>query len=303
METSLPRPRGFAVSERTFRLIAVAGLTMLIVVVASGALTRLTGSGLGCEHWPGCKPGAPLEIKGSHAVMEFSNRVVGGLTVLATLATWVASLLLAGARRSLRWLAFATFVGAAAQAPLGAVTVRYELNPWLVGAHFLLSMVVLTLGTIVVLVAFERGGDPVPGSIRALGLVVAAAGGALLATGVLATAAGPHSGSVAVPRIGSFQPAMWVHVRATAIFAIAFAVLLAWLLANRSGHVRLALAAFALLLAQMAVGELQYRTKLPWELVVVHVTLAAITWAALSALVAMLWRPRPSAVPVRRMAA
>jgi heme a synthase len=292
MATSLPRPRAFAISAGTLRRFAVANLTMLVVVVGSGTTTRLTGSGLGCQHWPGCKPGAPLDISGFHAVVEFSNRVVGGITVCVALTTWVASLLLPRAGRAVHWLAFGTFAGALAQAPLGAITVHYDLNPWLVGTHFLLSMVVLSMGVLVVLEAFALRGDAVPPSIRALGLLSAVAGAALLTTGMLATAAGPHSGSIAVPRIGSFQPAMWLHVRSTAIFAIAYAVLLAWLLVRRSDQLRLALLAFGLLLVQMAIGEIQYRAKLPWQLVIVHVTLAAIVWAALSALVALLWRPR-----------
>jgi cytochrome c oxidase assembly protein subunit 15 len=109
---------------------------------------------------------------------------------------------------------------------------------------------------------------------------------------MLATAAGPHSGSVAVPRIGSFQPAIWLHVRATALFAVAFAILLAWLLLRRSLHLRGALLVAALLSVQMVVGEVQYRTELPWWLVLVHVTLSAAVWAATTAFVALLWRPR-----------
>jgi cytochrome c oxidase assembly protein subunit 15 len=292
VDTAVPRRRALAISERTFRGLAVANVVMLVVVVASGATVRLTGSGLGCEHWPGCKPGAPLAIGGFHAVVEFTNRIVGGMTVIVALATWVGSLLLPRAGRAVRWLAFGAFVGAFAQAPLGGITVHYDLNPWLVGSHFLLSMIVLTLGVTVLLEAFGLRSDPVPPALRTLGLVAGAAGGALLVTGVLATAAGPHSGSIAVPRIGSFQPAMWVHVRSTAIFAIAYAVLVAWLVVRRSDRIRLAFVALGLLLVQMAVGEIQYRAKLPWELVIVHVTLAAIVWAALSALVALLWRPR-----------
>ena len=56
METSLPRLRRLAVSARTFRRLALASAVMLVVIVASGATVRLTGSGLGCEHWPGCRP-------------------------------------------------------------------------------------------------------------------------------------------------------------------------------------------------------------------------------------------------------
>jgi len=47
-----------------------------------------------------------------------------------------------------------------------------------------------------------------------------------------------------------------------------------------------------LLLVQMTVGEIQYRTKLPWWLVLGHVTLAAAVWASAVAFVGSLWRSR-----------
>jgi heme A synthase len=46
----------------------------------------------------------------------------------------------------------------------------------------------------------------------------------------------------------------------------------------------------ALLLVQMAVGELQWRNQLPWWLVLIHVGLAAAVWAWTVGLVAALWR-------------
>src|SRR5215213_7011038 len=172
---------------------------MLIVVVATGTTVRLTGSGLGCEHWPGCQPGQPLPTQGFHSVIEFSNRIVAGITIIVTLATFLGSLFTTGARTWVRWLAAGTFFGTLAQAPLGAITVYYDLNPWLVGTHFLLSLVVLTLGVLVALEAYRLRGEPVPAWVRRVGLVVGAAAAALVVTGMLATAAGPHSGSVAVP--------------------------------------------------------------------------------------------------------
>src|SRR3954452_18363356 len=147
MATSLPRPRALAVSADTFRRIALTNVVMLIVVVATGTTVRLTGSGLGCEHWPGCQPGDPLPTQGFHSVVEFSNRIVAGIAIVMKLLTLGASLLTA-VPAWVRWLAAGTFVGTMAQAPLGAVTVYYHLNPWLVGSHFLLSLVVLTMGVL-----------------------------------------------------------------------------------------------------------------------------------------------------------
>ena len=84
---------------------------------------------------------------------------------------------------------------------------------------------------------------------------------------------------------------MYWHVRATAVFGIVFALLLVWLIRNRSRHVRYALAVLAVLVAQMTVGEVQYRTYLPWWLVLIHVTLAATLWGTVVAFVYGLWRP------------
>ena len=290
METSLPWARRWSVSARTFRRLTLANVAMLIVIVATGATVRLTRSGLGCEHWPGCQPGAFLPAKGFHSYVEFGNRVIAGIAVFVAVSTLVVSL-----RSALpvwaRWTAGLAAAGTAAQAPLGAITVHYHLNPWLVLVHFLLSIVVLGLAVVVALEAWDVRGPLEPQALRRLAAVALAACGVLVVTGTLATAAGPHSGSVVVPRVWSLHPALWLHVRATALFAVTFAIVLVWLWRRSSANLRPALAVLALLAVQMAVGEIQYRTKLPWWLVLVHVTLAASVWAAIVALVGRLWRP------------
>jgi cytochrome c oxidase assembly protein subunit 15 len=296
METGahpLGRARELALSVRAFRRLALVNAAMLVVIVATGATVRLTGSGLGCEHWPGCQP-HHFEPKSYHSYIEFGNRVIAFLTIVVTLATWLGALI-AHLPRPLRTLALVTFVGTLLQAPLGAITIHYHLNPWLVLSHFLLSLVVLTLGVILAAegIGLERGHDPmlVPLLARRVGLLVALAAGALVVSGTLATASGPHPGSVVVKRLWSFEPAVYVHVRATAVFGVSFALLLAWLVHQRSRHVRGGLVLLGVLAAQMTVGEVQYRTALPWWLVLVHVTLAACVWAAVIAFVYGLWRP------------
>jgi cytochrome c oxidase assembly protein subunit 15 len=252
---------------------------------------RLTGSGLGCRHWPGCTAGDPFPNKGYHSYIEFSNRVVAGVTIVVTLATFLGALLARHTRPWVRWLAAGTFIGTLGQAPLGAITVYYDLNPWLVLSHFLLSLFVLTLGVLVALEAWALRGDAVPTWVRRVGLIVGLSCAALVVTGTLATAAGPHSGDIAVRRIGSFRPSIWLHVRATAVFGVSFALLLVWLALRRCRQLKAALVVLGLLVAQMAIGEIQYRTKLPWWLVLTHVTLSAALWAAMVAFVALLWRP------------
>jgi cytochrome c oxidase assembly protein subunit 15 len=279
------RLRGFALSAESFRRLAVANAVMLILIVATGATVRLTGSGLGCEHWPGCQP-HHFEPKSYHSYIEFGNRVFAFFTILVTLITWIAS------HRGLRLLAFGIFFGTLLQAPLGALTVHFHLNPWLVLSHFLLSLVVLTFGVVLALEARGRTASDVPRRVRQFAVLVGAAACVLVVSGTLATAAGPHPGSTVVRRLGSFQPAVYWHVRATAVFGLSFALLLVWLVRHKSPHVQGAFVLLGVLLLQMTVGEVQYRTHLPWWLVIVHVTLAATVWAVAVAFVYRLWRPR-----------
>jgi heme a synthase len=280
----LPRLRGFSLSASGIQRLTLANAVMLVVIVATGATVRLTGSGLGCEHWPGCQP-HHFEPRSFHSTIEFSNRVIAFITILVALITWVLA-------RGFRLLAFGVFLGALLQAPLGAITVHYHLNPWLVLSHFLLSIVVLTLGVVLALETRGRERTRLPVWVPRVGLLVAASAAVLIFSGTLATAAGPHPGSTVVRRLWSFQPAVYWHVRATAAFGISFALLLAWLVRNRAPQVRGALVVLGLLAVQMAIGETQYRTHLPWWLVLVHVTVAATVWAALTAFVFSLWRPR-----------
>jgi cytochrome c oxidase assembly protein subunit 15 len=290
--------RGFAVSLRRFRQLATLSASMLIAIVGTGATVRLTASGLGCEHWPGCQPGQPLPEQGIHSYVEFGNRLIAFATIVATLVVGVASHFVAGLPRQARLLAWLVFAGTLGQAPLGAITVYYHLNPWLVLSHFLLSLVVLGAAVALVLETLRRARGRsrplVPPWLRTASALFGAACVAMVASGTLATAAGPHPGSrEGVRRLGDFQTAIEVHVRATAVFGILLAVLLValWRLPRARGLLLATLALLALVGLQMGVGELQYRNRLPWGLVLVHVTLAATVWAATVALVHSFFRP------------
>ena len=189
--------------------------------------------------------------------------------------------------------------GTVAQAPLGLITIKTGLNPLMVMTHFLLALVVLA-GAVVLALAPWRpvAGPAIPERVRWAGLALAGAALALVVSGSVATAAGPHPGdSAKVDRVWSLHSAVYVHVRATAIFGTLFLVLLGWLFSRREELPRLFRAALILLgvlVAQMVVGEIQYRTHLPWGLVLVHVALAGAVWAGCVAFVTLLWRARRS---------
>jgi heme a synthase len=298
---ALPRRLARTVSPVVFRRIALAAVGVLILIVATGATVRLTGSGLGCPHWPTCTTRHALP-RGYHSDIEFSNRVVSAVTVFTTLALALAAWLTRGLGRRGRWLATAVFVGTLAQAPLGAITVYYDLNPYLVITHLLLSFTLVSLGVLTLLEASRlvRGGGPaLPAIARLGGLVLFVAVVVIAVSGTTATAAGRFpgsSGTQVVPRLGSFKPAVEWHVRAVAAFGIVFLVLAAWAWTRRRTYpwlLRGCIGLVAILGVQMAIGEVQYRTygDVPWWLVLLHVVTAASLVGWTVGVVARLWRP------------
>ena len=282
-EPTLSRARGRAVTALTFERAALITLGLLWLVVVTGGLVRLTASGLGCPHWPTCEANSFVPSTGYHSVIEFSNRVISGIAMVAAVITAVIAFRLPGLQRAVAWGAAAAAAGTVAQVPLGAITVAFNLNPLLVMSHFLLAMAVVAVATWVTFHAVDgaHGGRREqlvwtrPALLGAAAVVLCLA---LVTTGAFVTAAGPHAGATDRPieRLGNFYDATWVHVRAAVSFATVFLILavVLWRTARRSLAQRLSVAGVVLTLCQLAVGEYQYRNGLPWEVIAVHVAIA-----------------------------
>jgi cytochrome c oxidase assembly protein subunit 15 len=298
-----------SVSARTFLRIATASCAALFLVIASGAFVRLTGSGLGCENWPSCGD-KPYPEQGFHAFVEFGNRLVALVGIVLTLLAWLASRRVPGLAQWGRWAALGAFLVAIAQIPMGGITIALDLHPLAVMTHFLLGLTAFGLALLAVLEGWSlRDGLAAPagpGWLRHLvtwgGLPVCMA---LVVTGAVATASGPHPGSSEeVKRLGvEIADTVYVHVRAAAVFGIGV-IVVGWLLgrirSSYPGLFRIWIALFVVLIAQAILGEVQYRNALPWGLVLVHVVLAASIWAFSLALAFTLWRPP---VPLTRRSA
>jgi cytochrome c oxidase assembly protein subunit 15 len=282
-QSALTRSRGGAVSATTFERAALATLGLLWLVVVTGGLVRLTASGLGCPHWPTCEANSLVPSTGYHSVVEFTNRVISGIAMVAAVLTAWLGFRTGGLARPVAWAAAAAAVGTVAQVPLGAVTVAFDLHPLLVMSHFLLAVAVVATATWVAFhaVAGARG-LTVPAivwnrqSLLAFGAVAVCL--VLVTTGAFVTAAGPHAGATDRPieRLGNFYDAVWVHVRAAFTFTAVFLTLAVWLWRRERGSLaqRLSLAGIVLTVCQLGVGEYQYRNGLPWEVIAVHVAIA-----------------------------
>lgn len=292
--------RAFLSSPTAYRPLSLWALAALWIIVPSGALVRLTDSGLGCPDVPLCDNRTVVPALDAHAVIEFVNRILSAAVVITCVLAWYA------ARKALpatspvrRWSGLAALM-TIAQLPLGAVTVLTELHPLAVGSHFLLSMAALAAGTLATLHVLDIGvvSRGVDRGRAPYALLTTIALGAVLVTGVLVTGSGPHSGDRDVlHRFWRIDEAAALHVRVVAIFLVLALVLALWLwIEGAPTDIRLLSAAFGLALAvQITVGEYQYRAGLPWEWVAVHVSVAALVWGIG---VALAWRIARPAEPV-----
>ena len=292
----LARWRSFTVSPERFRSLAMLSVGALFVVMVTGAIVRLTGSGLGCENWPRCGD-TPFPASGIHSFVEFGNRVVALIAILIAVAVAIAARRVDGLPRRTTKLAAAAAVCIVAQIPLGGVTVILDLNPYVVMSHFLLALATIGLAVLVALDAHAHARGPshssFPRPLGMLSIVLLPAALALIVTGAFVTAAGPHPGASGeeIPRLGNVVDAAHVHAVATAVFGSVLAVcvlVLLWRRHEAPGELRLALVVIALVGAEIGVGQWQWNRGLPWGVVLLHVALASAIWCGLVALVARL---------------
>jgi cytochrome c oxidase assembly protein subunit 15 len=269
------------VSPATYRRITLLALIALVFIVLSGAAVRLTGSGLGCSDWPTCEQDqlvAPLEY---HAMVEFVNRMVTGLVSVAVALAVLGSHRRTPRRRDLVWLSWGLVAGVIAQIFLGGLTVLFELAPPFVMGHFLLSMVLVANAVVL----HDRAGRPddavvVPGPAQArrLGRVTLILTAAVLTAGTVVTGTGPHGGDPDVERLPLLvREVTQVHgVLAMALLLSAAATaVVAWRVPGTPARAEWLLGA---LVAQIAVGYLQYFNGVPEGLVALHVLGATVVW-------------------------
>jgi len=272
--------------------VLLVNLILEIGIVVTGGLVRLTGSGLGCPTWPQCVPGSfipvPHQEQGFHKLIEFGNRTLTSVVGIAALLVIVAIWRWAPNRRPLRRISVLPLLGVLLQAVLGGITVLTGLNPALVAAHFLASMVLVSLSAYLLYRVGE--GDDVPVAlvrpeIRSVAWVTAGLGAVVLILGTVVTGSGPHSGDAATPRFG-FDPRTisWLHADTVMLFAgLVVAVLLAvHLTASDPRPRKVWHAVLGVTVLQGLIGYAQYLTGLPEALVLVHMLGASLLTVSLT---------------------
>ncbi len=292
---------------RAQRLVAAAVILTQGGIAVTGAIVRVTASGLGCPTWPQCFPGSftPVphaEVAGIHQAVEFGNRMLTFLVVL-TAAAAVLAVTRARRRREVLFYAWLMPASTVAQAVIGGITVLTGLLWWTVAIHLLVSMAMVWLAVLLYVKIGEpdqhdRVGVPTPAApkpLRQLTVLSAVTLAAVLVTGTMVTGAGPHAGDKSldrpVPRL-QVEITTLVHMHSTLL--IAFLMLLVGLgfgllAARASRHVMIRLGVVVgLVAAQGTLGAVQFFTGVPEALVALHVAGAAACTAATAALWASL---------------
>ena len=268
------------------RAYAWASLTSQILIVVTGGLVRLTGSGLGCPTWPKCTDESFVSVPemGIHGLIEFGNRLLTFvLVIIAGLTFIVIRRTSKSLRYGLTWPAVLLVLGIVAQALLGGVTVLTGLNSWVVGSHFLVSGILISIASVLVWRVYLPKHEPISYKAVLLAWPILIVGWATVIVGVVVTGAGPHAGDTATPRNG-FDLETWQHYHSWPAYVMTALTLVALVLVWRSladNHLQNpAVKSLGLLLVvailQAVLGVIQSNTGVPALLAGVHILGASL---------------------------
>lgn len=290
--------------DRRVRFIAWANLVAQTVIVGTGGAVRLTGAGLGCPTWPRCTADSFVTTPemGIHGIIEFGNRT---LFFVVQIIAIVAVLFVIRYRAQRRDLLVLTIIPAGSvflQAIVGGITVLTGLNPYVVGLHFVLSVVLVVLAAVLVYRVYEAPGPRTrvaPSWYAGLAHLTSFFVAVTVVVGILTTGSGPHAGDGGARRNG-LDPELLQHIHSwPAYITLALTVGLVVGALRFPPHPRTRTFVLWLLgveIAQIVVGVTQARLGLPEILVGIHMVLACLLAASMTAVVLSLKSPIASTV-------
>ena len=270
------------------RRISLANLIAQSGIIVTGAIVRLTGSGLGCPTWPDCAPGSLIpvagQVEGFHKYIEFGNRTLTFLVLAISIALFVFSLL--NEKRNIIVWSFLPLIGTLLQALLGGITVLTGLHPSTVMAHFLLSIVLVGISVkIYDYFNNKRIFEPLPKIVDSYVKLVTLVGLAVIILGTITTGSGPHSGDEIAARFDlDIRVIAWLHADSVLLFVGLIVGLLVITVINKESKdiYKITRTLFIICLVQGLIGYVQWFNGLPWLLVSLHVIGAVIIWIAIT---------------------
>ena len=271
--------------DTRIRVFAWASLVSQIVIIGTGGAVRLTGSGLGCPTWPRCTEDSFISTPemGIHGIIEFGNRLLTFVLAIIAIVMFLLLLRLRRERPELFRLSVALGLGIPGQAVIGGITVLTNLNPWVVGLHYVLSLVLVGLASVLlyrVRTGPKRTQWALAPQTRVLGIALAGLLTISLAVGVITTGSGPHSGDGGSARNG-LDSALLQHLHSWPSYGVlgllVTMTVLSWTLGLGPASFRRSITgALGVALVQVGVGLYQARNGLPEIAVGIHMVLAAV---------------------------
>ena len=272
-------------TDRRVRFAAWASLISQILIIGTGGAVRLTASGLGCPTWPRCTEDSFVTTAemGFHGIIEFGNRLLTFVLIIIAIVMFAFVLRMRKERPELFRLSLGLGLGIPGQAVIGGVTVLTDLNPYVVGLHYLLSAILVGFAAVLlyrVRSGPRRGGWGVPGAVGALSASLLAVLGLSVVMGILTTGSGPHAGDAGAARNG-LDSWLLQHFHAWPSYVVLGLVVtltsLAWFAGVGSQGFRRAITGSLVVTSiQIAVGLFQANYGLPVLAVGIHMVLAAV---------------------------
>jgi len=266
------------------RLVSLINLITQSGIIVTGAVVRLTGSGLGCPTWPNCAPGSLVpvasQVEGFHKYIEFGNRLLTFVVLIVSIAVLIIAIISKN-KKIILWSVL-PLIGTILQAVLGGITVLTGLNPFTVMFHFLLSIVLVAISTIIY--RFWSKSNPIKIQSKLIRNYIkffTLIGFAVITLGTITTGSGPHSGDEIAARFNiDTRTIAWIHADSVLLF---IGLLIGLILLVRTNNAYKSLSKslnslFILCIFQGFIGYTQWFTNLPWILVGFHVLGSVLIW-------------------------
>ena len=296
------------VTDRRVRIAAWASLVSQILIIGTGGAVRLTGSGLGCPTWPRCTEDSFVTTAemGFHGIIEFGNRLLTFVLIIIAIVMFALVIRMRKERPELFRLSLGLGLGIPGQAVIGGVTVLTDLNPYVVGLHYLLSAVLVGFAAVLVY-RVRRGprhsGWGVASPVRVMSGALFAVLGVSVVMGILTTGSGPHAGDAGAARNG-LDSWLLQHFHAWPSYIVLGLIVtlgaLAWFAGvGSAGFRRAVTGSLVVTVIQIAVGLYQANNGLPVLFVGVHMVLAAVLVAFVTTALLAQREPTTTAVEGR----
>jgi heme A synthase len=275
-------------------LLLTIGLTFVLVMI--GGTVRATGSGLGCPDWPMCH-GQIIPPAEKHTLIEFSHRTAASVVGFVFLGVTYFAFKTERRNTLVFWLAFSAGLLLVAQIILGGITVKKELPPEIVAAHLgtAMTFIGVLIVTATVSLARSRAAPVIRGALESnytrLAILTAAVAFVTLVLGsyisntsaALACDSWPLCNGSAVPRGDSDVGLHWLHRLVAGMLGLMLLATIWAAFDERRGRAlqTLSLLAGVVYITQALVGAANIWTELREDVVVTHLTLAALLWCML----------------------